>query len=196
MDQKNRVLNDHRMATHIVSGTLGLGVLFFTSLRVFQLFALSALLIALALSYLLNEEDPLKLLFHDFERNDKMDLVPAEAAVPIIFGGLLSTFAGDTNAVFTGLLLLVYCDPAARFVGERYGRFPNPFNTEKNIEGTLAAMILGTILIYPLTGISSAVLISSTVMLAESLKREIRGFRLDDNILIPVLAAFLYIVLA
>ncbi len=195
MDQKNRVFNDHRMATHIISSTFGLAVLYFTSLRVFQFFALSSLLIALFLSYHLNEEDLLKLLFDDFERNERIDLIPAEAAVPIIFGGLLSTFAGEANAVFTGLLLLAYCDPTARFVGRRYGRYSNPLNTEKNIEGTLAATLLGIVLIHSLTGIYSAVLISSTVMLAESLKREIRGFRLDDNIVIPVLAAFLYMML-
>ncbi|MFB6175269.1 MAG: hypothetical protein ABEJ87_04815 [Candidatus Nanohalobium sp.] len=188
-------VNTERRLEHVFAGSLGIAVLLTTSLDFFRIFASISLGFFVTASFFLERDEvssARKVLFRDIERTREPNRFPVEVAVPLIMGPLVSSFLGNPRGVLAGLLLLTFSDSISSVVGKLLGYRPNPLNRSKNIEGTIAAIVVGALLLLLLMPLTEAVIISAAVMSLESLSIGYQDFELDDNIMIPVLTSILY----
>lgn len=84
---------------------------------------------------------------------------------------------------YTAITILTLGDGTARFVGKKWGIHAVPYNKVKKIEGTIAGMVVATLVSLLYTSPLKAVTASAIGMLIETLP-----LPLNDNILIPFTA--------
>lgn len=111
---------------------------------------------------------------------------PREAGGPAsstwyALGLLLSVAFFPTAAAVSGILVLALADPAASYVGRRWGRRPFLGAT---LEGTLLFAVVAFCIVAPRHGIAVAAATALVTTLAERLSRP-----LDDNLTLPVVGA-------
>jgi len=85
-----------------------------------------------------------------------------------------------------GILVLAVGDAFSGLVGYYMGKHPLPYNPRKTAEGSLAFFISSFLALLPFTDMYTALFVSLTCALAESLP-----LPFDDNFYIPLLASSL-----
>jgi dolichol kinase len=86
--------------------------------------------------------------------------------------------------------MLTLGDGTAKIIGKTFGKTYYPYNKAKKLEGTLAGIIASTIGCLLFISPFKAVMISIVSMMIESIPLPI-----NDNILIPLIAGSLLIIL-
>ncbi|MEO6418154.1 MAG: hypothetical protein ABIP39_02015 [Polyangiaceae bacterium] len=104
---------------------------------------------------------------------------------------LLATFA-PSRASELGVLILALADPAAGFIGRRFGR--TALRANRSLEGTLTFLVTGAAAAFAWLSLTSGLPISSITLLAfggatVGALAELWSTRLDDNFTIPIAAA-------
>jgi len=133
-------------------------------------------------------------IIHDvleyFERPHHIARFPGRGSFFMVLGAALSTLIFEKDVAMAAIMIMAVGDSVTNIVGRHFGKIKNPFNSKKNIEGTLWGTItatLGALLFVPFWPAFWASLIA---MIVESLdlgwKR--RNIELDDNVLIPLIA--------
>ena len=105
----------------------------------------------------------------------------------VMIGALIVLILFDTKVCIPSLLIMSFSDSAAAIFGKMYGK-TKIFN--KSLEGSLAFLITSfMIIIFFATSIdlTYAVIAIIVVTLVELLPK----FELDDNLLIPIISAFI-----
>jgi len=92
-------------------------------------------------------------------------------------------------------VILAVGDSVTNVVGRYYGGVPNPWNKKKNIEGTIAGIIFAFMAASLFVSFSQAVFASIIAMFLESLDVQIGKWKIDDNLLIPLVAGMVMLVL-
>lgn len=99
----------------------------------------------------------------------------------------------DTMLCVVGVTVLGFADPAASFVGRRWGRIE--LLRGRTLEGTLAFVAVGTLmttlalqLVDPRPGVGFSLLIAFVASLTGGIA-EVLSRRIDDNLSIPLVAA-------
>ena len=120
-------------------------------------------------------------LFRDFESRE------ISGATFVLLGDLLAVWLFPRHVAIAAMLYLSICDAVASLVGRRFGRVRF---AGKSLEGSaaffLSAVIIGWLL---LPGELPAVLVGALVAtVVEALPGRIGPLRLDDNLLIPLIA--------
>jgi dolichol kinase len=114
------------------------------------------------------------------------------ALSPIFFalGILLSLTLYPPQIGFAAIAMLTLGDGTAKIIGKTFGKTYYPYNKAKKLEGTLAGIIASTIGCLLFISPFKAVMISIVSMMIESIPLPI-----NDNILIPLIAGSLLIIL-
>lgn len=104
---------------------------------------------------------------------------------------ILAVFA-TSQAAELGVLILALADPAAGFIGRRFGRIP--LRAKRSLEGTLTFLVIGALAAFGWLSLTSVLPVSSIVILAfggatVGALAELWSTRLDDNFTIPIAAA-------
>lgn len=113
--------------------------------------------------------------------------LPAASAVTMHAGIGVALLFGVPEGTAAALILGVG-DALACWVGLLWGRIRVPWNPKKHVEGRVAGAIAAAAAIAWLYPFSTALLVASAAMLAETLPRR---WIIDDNLAIPVVAAAL-----
>ena len=127
-------------------------------------------------------------LLNIFDRKEDLEKFPAKGAVFYLFGAFLVVFIFPKDIAMASIMILALGDSISRLVGP-YGYLKHPFHTEKFFEGFIAGTItgfLGALFFVPWL---LAVIGSFISMLIEGIDLRIKGFKIDDNLLIPIVAA-------
>jgi len=111
---------------------------------------------------------------------------PREAAGPAsstwyTLGLILAVALFPRDAAVTGVLLLAWADPAASYVGRRFGRRPFVGGT---VEGTLVFAVVAFAVAAVRHGPFAGAIAAMAGALAER-----RAWPLDDNLIVPVVGA-------
>lgn len=129
-------------------------------------------------------------LLQIFDRKNDIEKFPGKGAVFYFLGSFLVVFIFPKDIAMASIMILALGDSVSRLVGP-YGYLKHPFHNKKFFEGFIAGAIagfLGALFFVPwllaLTG-------SLASMLIEGIDLRIKGFKIDDNLLIPVIAAVL-----
>lgn len=127
-------------------------------------------------------------LFEALERPEN-HRTPALNMTFMLLGAALALLLFGPLPAVGGTLILAVGDGVAILIGMRFGRIEIPWNRKKHLEGRLAAIVACTVALLWLVSWQQALLASGASMLIESLP--LKRWALDDNLLIPVVAAAL-----
>ncbi|MFC1647430.1 phosphatase PAP2 family protein [Patescibacteria group bacterium] len=133
-------------------------------------------------------------IIHDvleyFERPHHIARFPGRGSFFMVLGAAIATLIFDLNVAMAAIMIMAVGDSVTNIIGRHFGKYQNPFNSKKNIEGTLwgiGTATLGALLFVPFW---PAFWASVIAMIVESLDLgwKSKGIELDDNVLIPLVA--------
>ena len=108
-----------------------------------------------------------------------------KGAITWAIGAGATLFLFPHNAAFAALAVLAIADAASTIIGKRWGTHKLRLNEKKSLEGSLAFIAFGTVVLQffvnPIMALAVAIIVSQVEMLP----------KVDDNITIPLSVAFL-----
>jgi len=125
------------------------------------------------------------------ERNENLRKFPGKGVVFYFVGIflILLFFPNNLDIVMAAILILAFGDTAGYIFGVEFGRIKHPFTDKKFLEGMVAGIIagfLGAIIFVPW---HEAIIASFFAMVAEGIEIKIGLEEVDDNIVMPLVAA-------
>lgn len=134
---------------------------------------------------------PIKRILSVFEREHHLLKFPGRGILFFTIGSTLTLLLFEQNIAYAGILILSVGDAVSNIVGRHWGRITTKLNPNKKIEGNLAGILLSVPFAYYFFPNIWAVLAAATVgMFLEIPAIRIFDFEIDDNLLIPIGAAF------
>ncbi len=175
---------------HIVIGLL---LVLFSYLEILSEFALFLLIVTGFLASFISKRTELPFfswMLDNFERKEQRQNFPGKGMLFLFIGSLLALGLFEKNIAFAAIMVLVLGDSVSHLFGAKFGKLKNIFNGDgkKLWEGTLAGAIagfLGAVLFVP---VPEAFLGSLGAMIAEVVKIDLNDTTLDDNLVVPLVA--------
>ncbi len=124
-----------------------------------------------------------------FDRAEHREQFPGKSVLFFIAGALLTSLLFEKAIVVAGILILTFGDSVGAIVGKHSRKIIHPLHDHRSLDGTIAGIIVATLaaaLVVPFTYALSGAIIA---MILESIEFQIYGERVDDNILIPLVAS-------
>jgi len=114
------------------------------------------------------------------------------AISPVFFalGILLSLTLYPKQVGFAAITILTLGDGTAKIMGKKLGITHFPYNKAKKLEGTVAGIIASTIGCLLFVAPYKAIIVSTISMIVESIPLPI-----NDNLMIPLVAGLLFIII-
>tara|TARA_Y100000310_G_C20423283_1_gene687711 strand:- start:206 stop:802 length:597 start_codon:yes stop_codon:yes gene_type:complete len=179
-----------RQGLHAIIGVITVILIYF---KILSAFAILLIVIAGILASLISKRTKLP-FFHfflsNFEREDMKKRFPGKGMIFFFIGVLLAVQLFDKDIALAAIMVLALGDSISHLIGERFGQIKNIFNgkSRKLLEGTLAGTFtgfLGALIFVPLP---EAFLGSLAAMIAEVIKIDFNEHTLDDNLVVPLVA--------
>lgn len=123
-----------------------------------------------------------------FDREKDLESFPGKGAIFYILGAFLAVWIFPKDIAMASIMILALGDSVSRLVGP-YGYLKHPFHNEKFFEGVIAGAIAAFLGALFFVSWIPALIASIASMLIEGIDLEIKNFKIDDNLLIPVTAA-------
>lgn len=134
---------------------------------------------------------PVKRFLSLFERDHHLERFPGRGVLFFTIGTYLTLVLFERNIAYAGILILSVGDAISNVVGRHYGKISTKLNPNKNIEGNIAGILISIPFAYYFFPNIYAVIAACFVgMFLEIPAIRIFNFEIDDNLLIPVGAAF------
>ncbi len=121
-----------------------------------------------------------------FDREQDVKKFPGKGVLTYMLGTLFALILFDKNIAMASIAILAVGDSFSHIIGRYFGKIKNPFSI-KNIEGTIAAIILSTLATYFFVPLLVGFLGSFVAMVIESIN-ESELIIFNDNIFIPVIS--------
>lgn len=134
---------------------------------------------------------PIKRFLSLFERDHHLEKFPGRGVLFFTIGSYLALVLFEKNIAYAGIMILSVGDAVSNIVGRHFGKISTKLNPNKHIEGNLAGILVSIPFAYYFFPNTYAVIAACFVgMFLEIPAIRIFGFEIDDNLLIPVGAAF------
>ncbi|MBU2639692.1 MAG: hypothetical protein KKG75_03220 [Nanoarchaeota archaeon] len=163
--------------------------LFLVILLNFNLINLKILIIVFILGILtsiLSKKYKIKGIEWFLKNFDREVNVRGMGIITYFIGVILALFLFEKRIALASIIILAFGDSFCHL--GRFGSLKNPFNDLKYIEGILIGIAVSTFGAVFFVSFLQALLGSSIAMIFESLDVKIKGKKIDDNILVPVIA--------
>lgn len=186
-----KVKDKFELRRQIAHAITGIGIVVLLKLGWMNAYLLGAALTAGGIISLLSRKYELPLikdLLNYFERGSKRYTFPGQGSFCLILGSFLAVFFLKKEIAMAAVTIVAIGDSITNIVGVYFGKWKNPFNSKKNLEGTLMAILLATLGAWYFVGLNAAFYASTVAMIIESLDIKIHKWKIDDNVFIPVLA--------
>ncbi len=184
-------LEFRRQILHIL---YGIGLLFLYHYNVIDNKILLGMIIGGAITSLMVKREKLsaiKRVLSFFERDHHLKKFPGRGVLFFTIGAYLALVLFERNIAYAGILILSVGDAVSNIVGRHFGKISTKLNPNKHIEGNLAGILVSIPFAYYFFPNIYAVIAACFVgMFLEIPAIRIFGFEIDDNLLIPVGAAF------
>ena len=173
-----------RQIFHIVLGILLVYLLYIEALNLLLMFAL--LLIGFVLSLASKKYNLIFVnwFLRNFDR--KGESLPGYGALTYFLGSTIAVGLFRKEVAMASILVLAFGDSFSHL--GRFGKVKNPFSNAKFLEGTVLGIIAGTLGASLFVSWQSAFFGSLIAMSAEGLELAIFKKKIDDNLLIPIVA--------
>ena len=184
-------LEFRRQILHIV---YGLGLLLFYHYNIIDNKILLGMIIGGAITSLMVKREklsPIKRFLRLFERDHHLEKFPGRGVLFFTVGTYVTLVLFERNIAYAGILILSVVDAISNIIGRYYGKISTKLNPNKNIEGNIAGILVSIPFAYYFFPNVYAVIAACCVgMFLEIPAIRIFGIEIDDNLLIPVGAAF------
>ena len=128
-------------------------------------------------------------LLRNFEREDYVKKFPGRGFIFYIIGSLLVLAFFPLDIAMPSILVLAFADSIGHLFGIRYGKRKHPYVKTKFIEGWIAGLVAGFIAAFVFVPWHEALAASFFAMLVEGIEVKIGAEEVDDNLIIPLVAA-------
>jgi undecaprenyl-diphosphatase len=135
-------------------------------------------------------------VLHFFERERDMKLFPGKGPFFFILGSLLALLFFQKEIALASIAIMAIGDAVATIAGHYFGRYKNPLNQLKHLEGTVLAIIFSTVAAFTFVPFHLAFIGSVAGIIFESLTIRFVDTVIDDNLLIPLVAGIVMTALA
>ena len=122
-----------------------------------------------------------------FDREKDLEKFPGKGAIFYVLGAFIVVLIFPKDIALASIMILALGDSVSRLVGP-YGYLKHPFHNEKFFEGVIAGAVAGFIGALFFVSWLPALIASSVSMLIEGIDLRIKNFKIDDNLLIPIVA--------
>ncbi len=134
---------------------------------------------------------PLKKFLSIFERDHHLEKFPGRGVLFFTIGSYIALSLFEKNIAYAGIAILSIGDAVSNIVGRLYGKITTKLNPKKKIEGNLAGILASIPLAYYFFPNIYAIIAACFVgMFLEIPNIKIFKFEIDDNLIIPIGAAF------
>jgi dolichol kinase len=184
-----------RKTFHLFLGLFFVSTIYYNLLKWWMVVII--LIIGLAVS-LISKKIKLPLIswfLEKFERNNHIDSLPGRGVFSIFIGVLLSMILFDKNICLAAIMIWTLGDSVSALVGKHFGTKVHPFNDNRLIEGTIFGIIAGTLGAMFFVELIPAFLAAFTAMIIESIELRFMEEPIDDNILVPLIAGGVLVIL-
>lgn len=177
-----------RKAFHIASGT-AISLLYYHGLiNSIHLIILLAIAIILFFLYKYYKIPGIHQLVLAMERKENMKNAGLGSLL-FLLGCIIAVLIYQKNIAIASILILSWGDGISALIGP-YGR-TQYFNPGKTWEGILAGIAAGTIAAQFFVNFWHSIIAAIVVMLIEGLDLKIYKWKVDDNLMIPILAGLI-----
>jgi len=122
-----------------------------------------------------------------FDREKDIEKFPGKGAIFYVLGAFIVVLIFPKEIAMASIIILALGDSVSRLVGP-YGYLKHPFHNEKFFEGVIAGALAGFLGALYFVSWLPALIASSVSMLIEGIDLEIKNFKIDDNLMIPIVA--------
>ena len=181
-------LEVRRQMAHLVTGLL---IVLLIKLRVLNVYMLGAVLVGGGTLALISRYKEIPYVYDAlrlFERPEQMKRLPGKGPFFLVLGSLLALIFFEEPIALAAISIMAVGDSLTTLVGIYYGRIKSPTNPLKHLEGTVLAIIAGTIVAFNFVPFEKAFLGAFVAMSFEALTIRHIDRILDDNLLIPLVA--------
>lgn len=124
-----------------------------------------------------------------FERPQDLKSFPGKGSFFLVLGSYLVLLIFPQPIALAAIAIMAVGDSITTLIGIYYGRIKSPLNKLKHLEGTMLAIIAGTIMAFNFVPFEKAFLGAIVAMIFENIAIRHIAWLLDDNLLIPLVAA-------
>lgn len=131
-----------------------------------------------------------------FEREQDKNKFPGRGIIFFGAGCILVLRLFTRDIALASIIILTFADSIAHLIGSNFGKITNPLNNKKKIEGSIAGFLVGSLVAMLFVSPLLSIIGSFAAMLFEAVRFEVSGERIDDNLLVPLIAGtFMYLAL-
>ena len=183
------ILEVRRQIFHLFFGILIVILLMFGFIDKWLLFYL--IIMGIIISFLSKRiKIPIIYWFlENFERPQDLKRFPGKGVITFLIGAFLVTLFFSMDIAMPAILVLALGDSVSHIFGIHYGKRKHLLNNKKFIEGSIAGFIaafIGALIFVPWHEAFFAALFA---MIVEAIEIKIGAEQVDDNIVIPLVAA-------
>lgn len=145
--------------------------------------------LTLSLTYRRYKIPGISFLLQKFDRKKDIEIFPGKGAVFYVLGSFFAVFLFPKDIAMASIMILAFGDSVSRLAGP-YGYLKHPFHSEKFVEGMIAGAIMAFTGAFIFVHWILALSASAIAMFIEGFDIKIKGFKVDDNLTIPIVAGF------
>jgi|TARA_Y100000310_G_scaffold39192_2_gene36784 dolichol kinase len=178
-----------RKIAHILLGVLIVLMLSFGIINKIHIFFLAIIIIIISF---LNKKHKIPIVYrlmHTLERDENVGKFPGKGLIFYFIGVFLVLSFFPLDIAVPAILILAFADSVGHLFGIRYGKRKHPYVSTKFVEGWIAGFIAGFIAAFVFVPWPEALAASFFAMLVEGIEIKIGAEEIDDNLIIPWVAA-------
>jgi phytol kinase len=126
-----------------------------------------------------------------FERPEEIKKFPGKGSFFLVLGAALSLLFFEKQIALAAIAIMAVGDSLTTLIGIYFGKIKNPLNPKKHLEGTILAILLGTLAAFNFVPFQKAIFASTVAMIFEALTVKRIDRIIDDNVLIPIIAGII-----
>lgn len=192
MQPHEEVLEFRRKTFHLVSGTAIAALLWIELIDGFLLAAATFLMMGFFL--LLKEKKVhwnfLHTVLRLLEREKFIHESPGKSAIYFFIGCTVVALFFPVHIAVASILILAFGDALSCLIGHHFGKIITPLHPKKTIEGPLVAIVICTVVASLAVPLWMAFVASTIALILEIPRWTIFDWHVDDNLIIPIVAAF------
>lgn len=127
-------------------------------------------------------------LLETFERKEDLEHFPGKGSFFLVLGATFATLIFPEMIALGAITIMAVGDSIATLIGKYVGKIRFPFHKEKSFEGSLTAFFVSTLAASLFVPFPQAMIASLMAMTVESLPLKIGKIKIDDNLVIPIVA--------
>lgn len=126
-------------------------------------------------------------ILEHIERPNALENFPGKGFIFFLFGTMMVTMLFEKDIAMAAVMVLSFGDSFSRLIGP-FGRIKHPFNDTRFLEGVMAGFVAAALAAMLFVKPAEAIAASFFAMVIEGLDMKMMGYKIDDNVVIPVLA--------